>query len=77
MIKIIQKIIMILIGMPYLYFISIASLVMGLELCINNPNFLKDYNSINNSNFLKDFNNLLNKNIDILRNAWREIGGIQ
>lgn len=64
MIKIIQKIIMILISMPYLYFISIASLVMGLELCINNPNFLKDYN------------NLLNKNIDILRNAWKEIGSI-
>ena len=65
MIKIIQKIIMILVGMPYLYFISIASLVMGLELCINNPNFLKDYN------------NLLNKNISILRNAWKEIGNVQ
>lgn len=76
MIKIIQKTIMILVGMPYLYFISIVSLIIGLELCISNPNFLKGYNSINNSNFLKDFNNLLNKNIDILRNAWREIGGI-
>lgn len=64
MVKIIQKIIMILVGMPYLYFISIASLVMGLELCINNPNFLKDYN------------NLLNKNMAILRNAWKEIGGV-
>lgn len=64
MIKIIQKIIMILAGMPYLYFISIASLIMGLELCINNPSFLKDYN------------NLLNKNIIILRNAWKEIGSI-
>lgn len=64
MIKIIQKTIMILVGMPYLYFISIVSLIIGLELCISNPNFLKD------------FNNLLNKNIDILRNAWREIGGI-
>lgn len=64
MVKIIQKIIMILIGMPYLYFISIASLIMGLELCINNPNFLKDYN------------NLLNNNIDILRNAWKEVGSI-
>ena len=62
MVKIIQKIIMILVGMPYLYFISIASLVMGLELCITNPNLLKDYN------------NLLNNNIAILRNAWKEIG---
>lgn len=62
MVKIIQKIIMIVVGMPYLYFISIASLVIGLELCINNPNFLKDYN------------NLLNKNIAILKNAWKEIG---
>lgn len=64
MIKIIQKIIMILVGMPYLYFISIASLVMGLELCISNPNFLKDYN------------NLLNKNMSILKNAWKEIGSM-
>lgn len=64
MIKIIQKIIMILIGMPYLYFISIAGLVMCLEFCIINPNSLKDYG------------NLLNKNISILKNAWREIGGI-
>ena len=64
MIKIIQKIIMILVGMPYLYFISIVSLIMGLELCINNPNSLKDYN------------NLLNKNMIILRNAWKEIGSI-
>lgn len=65
MVKIIQKIIMILVGMPYLYFISITSLVMGLELCINNPNFLKDYN------------NLLNKNMAILKNAWKEIGESQ
>lgn len=64
MVKIIQKIIMILVGMPYLYFISVASLVMGLELCISNPNFLKDYN------------NLLNKNMAILKNAWKEIGSI-
>ena len=55
---------MILVGMPYLYFISIVSLIMGLELCINNPNSLKDYN------------NLLNKNMIILRNAWKEIGSI-
>ena len=62
MVKIIQKIIMILVGMPYLYFISIASLIIGLELCISNPNFLKDYN------------NLLNKNMATLKNAWKEIG---
>ena len=64
MVKIIQKIIMIVVGIPYLYFISVASLVMGLELCIKNPNFLKDYN------------NLLNKNMVILKNAWKEIGSI-
>lgn len=64
MIKIIQKTIMILVGMPYLYFISIVSLIIGLELCINNPNLLKDYN------------NLLDKNIAILRNAWKEIGSV-
>ena len=64
MVKIIQKIIMIVVGMPYLYFISIASLVIGLELCISNPNSLKDYN------------NLLNKNMVILKNAWKEIGSI-
>lgn len=64
MVKIIQKIIMILVGMPYLYFISIVSLIIGLELCINNPNLLKDYN------------NLLDKNIAILRNAWKEIGSV-
>lgn len=64
MIKIIQKIVTILVGMPYLYSISIASLIMGLEFCIINPNSLKDYN------------NLLNKNINILRNAWKELGNI-
>lgn len=64
MIKFIQKIITMLVGIPYLYFISITNLIIGLELCINNPNLLKDYN------------NLLDKNIAILRNAWKEIGSV-
>lgn len=64
MIKFIQKIITMLVGMPYLYFISITNLIIGLGLCINNPNLLKDYN------------NLLDKNIAILRNAWKEIGSV-
>lgn len=69
MIKIIQKIIMILICMPYLCVRSIIDLVNILDLFIIN----KPYNS---KEFLYDYNNVLNKNIDILRNAWKEIGSV-
>lgn len=69
MIKIIQKIIMILIGMPYLYIKSIVNLVNILDLFITNITY-------NPKEFLYDYNNVLNKNIDILRNAWKEIGRV-
>ena len=63
MIKIIQKIIMILVGMPYLYIKSIVNLVV-INVAYNPKEFLYDYN------------NVLNKNISILKNAWKEIGSI-
>lgn len=69
MIKIIQKNIMILIGMPYLYIKSIVNLVNILDLFITNITY-------NPKEFLYDYNNVLNKNIDILRNAWKEIGNV-
>ena len=69
MVKIIQKIIMILAGMPYLYIRSIVNLVNILDLFIT-------YKAYNPKEFLYDYNNVLNKNIDILRNAWKEIGSV-
>ena len=69
MIKIIQKIIMILVGMPYLYIKSIVNLVNILDLFITNIAY-------NPKEFLSDYNNALNKNIGILRNAWEEIGNV-
>lgn len=69
MIKIMQKIIMILIGMPYLYVKSIINLVNILDLFVINVAY-------NPKEFLYDYNNVLNKNISILRNAWKEIGSI-
>ena len=69
MIKIIQKIIMILVGMPYLYIKSIVNLVNILDLFVINVAY-------NPKEFLYDYNNVLNKNISILRNAWKEIGSI-
>lgn len=69
MVKIIQKIIMIVVGMPYLCIKSIVNLVNILDLFIIN----KTYNP---KEFLYDYSNVLNKNIDILRNAWKEIGSI-
>lgn len=69
MVKIIQKIIMILVGMPYLYVRSIVNLVNILDLFIA-------YKAYNPKEFLYDYNNVLNKNIDILRNAWKEIGSV-
>lgn len=68
-IKIIQKIIMILVGMPYLYIKSIVNLVNILDLFVINVAY-------NPKEFLYDYNNVLNKNISILRNAWKEIGSI-
>ena len=69
MIKIIQKIIMILVGIPYLYIKSIVNLVNILDLFVINVAY-------NPKEFLYDYNNVLNKNISILRNAWKEIGSI-
>ncbi len=69
MIKIIQKIIMILVGMPYLYIKSIVNLVNILDLFVINVAY-------NPKEFLYDYNNVLNKNISILKNAWKEIGSI-
>ena len=69
MIKVIQKIIMMLIGMPYLYIKSIVNLVNILDLFITNIAY-------NPKEFLYDYNNVLNKNISIVRNAWKEIGSI-
>ena len=69
MIKVIQKIIMMLIGMPYLYIKSIVNLVNILDLFVINVAY-------NPKEFLYDYNNVLNKNISILRNAWKEIGSI-
>ena len=68
-IKIIQKIIMILVGMPYLYIKSIVNLVNILDLFVINVAY-------NPKEFLYDYNNVLNKNISILKNAWKEIGSI-
>ena len=67
--KIIQKIIMIVVGIPYLYFISIKEMVKVLDFYINSPSY-------NAKVFLNDFNKAIYKDIDILQNAYKESLGI-